>query len=112
MKTSLESAEVAPIVTAKIEKYFNNAAIEAQTSQPNEVRLISTLKTAYVIFPSVEAAKRVLYSLEGTATINGAKIGMDFYQMNLMKNKGNSTDANLIQDWICDKVPYHPSSAD
>lgn len=79
-------------------------SIQAQTSQPDEVQLISALETAYVVYPSVESAKTILYRLEGKLNINGKLIEADFYQMNLSKPKSSTVDADLLQDWICDKV--------
>ena len=36
-------------------------SLELETSYPSEVNLVSILETAYVIFPTVIAAKTILY---------------------------------------------------
>jgi hypothetical protein len=79
-------------------------SIQASTSLPDEVQLTSALKTAYIVYPSVQAAKTILYRLEGIVNINGKTIKADFYQMNLTKPKSSTVDDTLLQDWICDKV--------
>lgn len=88
----------------EIDNFFSAVSIQANTSLPDEVQLTLALKTAYVIYPSVQAAKTVLYRLEGVVNINGKTINADFYQMNLTKPKATTVDDNLLQDWICDKV--------
>ena len=79
-------------------------SIQASTSPPDEIQLVSAIKTAYIIYPSVQSARTILYRLEGKVNINGKVIDADFYQMNLTKPKSSTVDDNLLQDWICDKV--------
>ena len=35
--------------------------MQARCDKPDEIRFIAAFKTAYVIYPSVEAARRILY---------------------------------------------------
>jgi hypothetical protein len=91
-------------VFTQIDNFLTAVSMQANTSPPDEVQLTSALKTAYVIYPSVQAAKTILYRLEGKVNINGKSINADFYQMNLAKPKATTVDENLLQDWICDKV--------
>jgi hypothetical protein len=79
-------------------------SLQAHTSPPEEIQLISALETAYIVYPSVEAAKTILYRLEGKVNIDGTPMEADFYQMNLAKPKTINVDSDLLQDWICDKV--------
>lgn len=79
-------------------------SLQAHTSPPDEIQLASSLKTAYLVYPSVQAAKTILYRLEGRVNIDGHSIGADFYQMNLTKPKTTTVDDSLLQDWVCDKV--------
>jgi hypothetical protein len=79
-------------------------ALLCDVSGPSEIQIIAALNTAYVIFPTVEAAKKVLYGLEGRAIFKGEISKADFYQMNLVKPKTNTLDSSLLQNWVCDKV--------
>ena len=40
---------------------LSDLAIELQTSQPEKIQLVPIFKTAYAVFPSVEAAKKILF---------------------------------------------------
>jgi len=58
---------------------LSDLAIELQTSQPEKIQLVPIFKTAYAVFPSVEAAKKILFSQKGKLNCEGLMLSMDFY---------------------------------
>lgn len=49
------------ITQENLDQVLRDLAFECQTSMPDEIRMISALGTAYAVFPSKEAAKKILY---------------------------------------------------
>ena len=90
----------------EIESYFVALATQCHTKVPEEVQYISAFKTAYVVFPSVENAKKIWEKVNGTICLDGVTCNLEFYQMNLSKNKSNSKELTLVQDWFCDRCEY------
>jgi RNA-binding protein 5/10 len=94
-----------------IDQSLREIAINCQTSMPDQIQLISALGTAYAVFPSKEAAKKILYKLEGNLDLGNLKFPIEFYPSSIAKNNKQmpqtlAKDVNLVQDWICDKCDY------
>ena len=87
----------------ELEKSLKGVAVEVGTSIPDEIKYVGTLGTAYVIFPSVDAAYKVLHRLQGRLTIHTHLLTIDYTPTNLAKNNLHS-NVNFVQDWYCDKV--------
>ena len=57
------------------------------------------------MYPSIDAAKKVLFRLGGVVNITGSPMSLDYYQLNLKKSgSGADFDPTNAQDWICNKV--------
>ena len=68
---------------------MKNIAIEVGTSIADEIKYMVALETAYVMFPSIDAAQKVLYKLQGKMQIHQTTLNIDFYPTNLAKNNPN-----------------------
>lgn len=89
---------------------------------PDNFKLIDSLHMAYVIFPSVAAATKVLEQLGGVTYLNGNYYRVEFTpDLNQVSNKTGMTyvqnvndktsayttslETTVLEDWICEFVP-------
>ena len=83
------------VTEEELEKSLNGVAVEAGTSIPDEIKYVVALGTAYVIFPSVDSAFKVLTTLQGKLLIHHHLLSIDFTPTNLAKNNIHS-NVNFI----------------
>lgn len=83
-------------------------AIQVGTSIPDEIKIVIALGTAYVMFPSVPAASKVLLHLQGKLLIGHSLLPIDFTPTGLARNSSPSqgNNVNFVQDWYCDKCEF------
>ena len=55
----------------EIESYFTALSHQSHTKMPEEVQHISAFQTAYVVYPSVESARKVFDRVNGTISLDG-----------------------------------------
>ncbi len=108
-----------------VEDVINDRCLLLQTSMPEDIKLISAIRVAYIIFPSIQAASKVLESFCGLIPINGNN-----YEINYTPSFSNINNPNVAkpsttyitslnsdnsqyttsmetivhEDWICDYV--------
>ena len=75
---------------------MKNVAIEVGTSIADEIKYMVALGTAYVMFPSIDSAQKVLYKLQGKLSIQKTILSIDFYPTNLAKNNPNQSNVNFV----------------
>ncbi len=109
-----------------LEDVVRDRCLEIQTSMPDDIRLIESLGSAYLIFPSIPVATKVYESLNGLIFINGKNYKIDYtpnlannHYMNHNQNKTSITyitnisdssayttamETTVHEDWICEFV--------
>lgn len=88
-----------------LETFFSGVSVQSGASRPSEIQLVSALEVAYIVYNSVDSAKKVLLRLGGVVNISGTPMSLDYYQLNLKKsNLGSESEVTSLQDWICNKV--------
>jgi len=109
------------VTTSVIEDVIREKCLSFETSMPEDVHLIESLRVAYVVFPSVQAATKIFEGLSGTININGNYYSIVFTPN--VKNSANDSNKTSItyitnitdhntyttamettvhEDWICD----------
>ena len=103
----------------QLEDLLRDISISLQTSPPDSIQLVSVFKTAYAVFPSVEAAKKILLvfklqnnsdnieqTLRGKIDNGQVNLDLEFYPTGVSNQRSAAAakDVSLVQDWICDKV--------
>ena len=71
-------------------------AIEMETSIPDEIKYMGALGMAYVMFPSVDSACKVLNKLEGKVRVNETVFPLDFYPTSLFNSNNPNQNVNFI----------------
>lgn len=90
-----------------LETFFSGVSVQCGASRPSEIQLVSALEVAYIVYSSVDSAKKVLLRLGGVVNISGTPMSLDYYQLNLKKaNLGSESKVTSLQDWICNKCEY------
>jgi hypothetical protein len=110
-----------------LEDVFREKCLELQTSMPEDIRFIESIRVAYVIFPSIPSATKVYESIGGSIYINGNYYSIDFtpnVSNNIYNPNPNKTSITYItsvsdynayttamettvhEDWICEFVIY------
>jgi hypothetical protein len=108
-----------------LEDVIREICLELQTSMPDDIRFIESIRVAYVIFPSIPAATKVYESLGGFLSINGNSYEIDYtpnVSNNVYNPNPNKTSITYItsvsdynayttalettvhEDWICEFV--------
>lgn len=109
-----------------LEDTVRDRCLEIQTSMPDDIRFIESLRTAYLIFPSIPVATKVYESLNGFILINNKNYKIDYtpnlannHYMNPNQNKTSITyitnisdssayttamETTVHEDWICEFV--------
>jgi hypothetical protein len=109
-----------------LEDVIRDRCIDIQTSMPDDIRFIDSLKLAYLIFPSIPVATKIYESLNGNIYINGNYYKIDYtpnlannHYMNPNQNKTSITyitnfsdssayttamETTVHEDWICEFV--------
>lgn len=109
-----------------LEDVVRDRCLDIQTSMPDDIRLIESLKVAYLIFPSIPVATKVIENLKGQIYVNGNYYKIDYtpnlannHYMNPNQNKTSITyitnisdssayttamETTVHEDWICEFV--------
>jgi len=109
-----------------LEDVVRDRCLDIQTSMPEDIRYIESLRVAYLIFPSIPVATKVFESLNGIIYINGNYYTIDYtpnlannHYMNPNQNKTSITyitnisdssayttamETTVHEDWICEFV--------
>ncbi len=117
--------ELGPVIDLSVlDEVFNEKCIQLQTSMPEDIRFLESLRVAYVIFPSIPVATKVYESLGGVIYINGNNYKLEFtpnlnsYNANQTTNKSityitnvsefspftTAMETTVHEDWICEFV--------
>ena len=109
-----------------LEEVIRDRCLDIQTSMPDDIRLIDSLRVAYLIFPSIPVATKVYEKLNGSIYINNQNYKIDYtpnlannHYMNPNQNKTSITyitnisdsssyttamETTVHEDWICEFV--------
>jgi hypothetical protein len=120
-------ADLGPYINLTVlEEVFNEKCIQLQTSMPEDIRFLESLRAAYIIFPSIPVAAKVYESTGGVIYINGNNYKIE-YTPNYTSNIHNQTSSKSItylknasdyspfttamettvhEDWICEFVIF------
>lgn len=102
-----------------LEDIFREKCLEAETSMPEDIRLIESLNLAYIIFPSISVAMKLYEKLNGKIIINGSLYNLSYtpntqqinnnresitYVTHLIDNNSYTTsmETTVHEDWYCE----------
>ena len=124
LSNTLMVSELGPYINLTVlEEVFNEKCMQLQTSMPEDIRFLESLRAAYVIFPSIPVAVKVYESTGGVIYINGNNYRME-YTPNFNNNFNHTTNKSITyirntsesspfttamettvhEDWICEFV--------
>lgn len=125
MSNTLMITQLGPDINLNIlEDVFREKCLDCQTSMPEDIKFMESIRLAYIIFPSTAAASKVYDSLNGLIYINGNYYQVDYTPnvMNYNINSSNKAPLTYVQsvsdlnafttalettvheDWICEFV--------
>jgi len=125
LSNTLMVTELGPDINLNVlEEVFNEKCIQIQTSMPEDIRFLESLRVAYVIFPSIPVATKLYESSGGVIYINGNNYKLEFtpnlnnYVTNPATNKSityitnvsefspytTAMETTVHEDWICEFV--------
>jgi hypothetical protein len=85
LSNTLIVSNLGPDINLQIlEEVFHEKCLEFQTSMPEDIRYIESLKTAYIIFPSIPVSTKVLEVFNNLIIIVNRRIHI--HQRKLLPN--------------------------
>jgi hypothetical protein len=125
LSNTLMVSDLGPDINLNVlEEVFNEKCMQLQTSMPEDIRFLESLRVAYVIFPSIPVATKVYESSGGSIYMNGNIYKLDFtpnfnnYNINQTTNKSityitnvseyspytTAMETTVHEDWMCEFV--------
>ena len=127
LSNTLIISDLGPDISQSIlEDVIREKCLIQQTSMPEDIRFLESIRVAYVIFPSIPAATKIYESLMGSIYINGNNYLIDFtpnfsnnytptqnkssvtYITSVNDNSAYTTsmETTVHEDWICEIVLF------
>jgi hypothetical protein len=128
LSNTLIISDLGPDINLSIlEDIFREKCLDLQTSMPEDIRFLESIRSAYIIFPSIPAATIIFESTLGKILINGNYYNLDFtpnfsnnnnpyipsqnrpsltYVTSVNDNSSFTTsmETTVHEDWICEFV--------